>query len=527
MKQRLLALYSLAFLLFLITLFSACSQNKYGWVEGYVADKKGGDPVAGVLVTDIVANMTAITDENGYFRLRAPVGERALVFTKKGYATTRIEGVRVAEEKATYQSTILLEAFDPELPLTPPQIEIKDLETSGDLLKVTFAVSVAEPDRNGLVFTDVSLGTVGGNSGHLNGTVRHERLFGYDGNSTTVELSIAGFSGLVSLHIVSYDVNNNRTEVIRHLELPTTQVEVSPPAPQNLDALAITFGDLAVFGTMSTSPLKEKLIALKEGNLKLSSPKTSLVKPLADERLEKAIYWVELTFNYPADTVPDHFEIWRKRADEKDFRLIARATPWEMQQDVTTYLFRDASPGIAPGVELIYKVVAVLGDKRKESAITSTTPLPVLKVKALEPSDHATGIPLNPVYKMSLENSADLNAVAVIVLDRVQADFSVAYSSPLLVLEGEDGVVDPFDLGGIPHGLVQTDAGYVLADTPLYPHHTYDWQPVAITLDLDEAGERILAVSFGADFFNLLGEGFGLPLGVRDGPVNTFTTGAE
>jgi len=278
---------------------------------------------------------------------------------------------------------------------------------------------------------------------------------------------------------------------------------------------------------MSTGPLKEKLVALKEGNLKLSPPKANEVKPLADERLEKAIYWVELTFTYPTDTVPDHFEIWRKRADEEEFRLIAKATPWEMVQDATTYLFRDASPGIAPGVELTYKVVAVLGDKRAESALASTTPLPVLKVSALEPADHATGVPLSPVYKMSLENSADLNAVAVIVLDRVQADFSVAYLSPLLVLEGEDGVVDPFGLGGIPHGLVETDAGYALAEMPLYPHHTYDWQPVAITLDLDEAGERILAVSFGADFFNLLGESFGLPLGVRDGPVNTFTTGAE
>jgi len=95
----------------------------------------------------------------------------------------------------------------------------------------------------------------------------------------------------------------------------------------------------------------------------------------------------------------------------------------------------------------------------------------------------------------------------------------------VLVLPGADGLVDPFSMGGIPHGLIYLGNGqYGIESIPLQPNHAYDWQPIALTLKLD-ADNNITAVSVAADFFNLVAGSFGVPFGVQDGPANTFVTG--
>jgi hypothetical protein len=123
---------------------------------------------------------------------------------------------------------------------------------------------------------------------------------------------------------------------------------------------------------------------------------------------------------------------------------------------------------------------------------------------------------------MSFENSADLNVCAVIVTDRVQADgANIEYFSPVFVSPGADGEFDPFQgFAGIPHGVVETDSGYALSGAMLQPFHGYDWMPFAVTVSLNDSGQ-IAASSIAADLFNLWG-----PFAAKDGPVNTFVTGA-
>ncbi len=516
-------------------LFSGCGQlvaPQTGWVEGYVSDKKGGDPVPGVVVRVLGGKAQTTTNEHGYYRIQVPAGIRGLSFAKEGYAGARVEGLWVKPKETTYYSTLLLEAFDPTLPTTPPKIRASNPIVDGDQATFTLSVEVAEPERNALTFTDVAVGAVGGSSGHLNKTVRHRRMFGYHGERTEIEVSLAGFSGLVPIHIVSYDLNHNRAELIRYAKVEAEEEEPAPAAPSDLAALALTFGDVAVFGPLGHTPARAALEEVRQGKLaglKTWAPLKNLA-PMADERLKKAVSWVELTFNYPEDApAPDYFEIWRKRnlEGEDRYHLVARATPEETAvEGGEGYLFRDATPGVEPGVELEYKVVAIKGGKEAASEPVKVTPLPAFEVEAKSPADHATNVPRSPLYVMEVKHSADINVIAVIVLDRIQADPSFAYVSPLLFLPGADGVVDPFGLGGIPHGLVEQDDSYALAEMPLAPYHAYDWQPLALTLALNDQGE-LVGASIAADFFNFLGDAFDLPLGVRDGPVHTFVTGAE
>ena len=298
---------------------------------------------------------------------------------------------------------------------------------------------------------------------------------------------------------------------------------LAPTAPENLSAYAVTFGDVSVFGTLGHFSMRRAVELLQKGDLKTLAKMARAARqaPLEDPRLKQAVSWVELSFTYPEDApAPDYFEIWRKLSDEDAFHRIAQVATTDLETD-DGYLYRDASPGVEPGVELSYKVVAVKGDARAESAVVQAKILEPFYVYADSPADHATGVALEPLYQMRVENSADLNLVAVVVIDRIQTDNPVfAFRSPVLVLRGADSPIN------IPHGLVYLGNGqYGIQSMPLLPNHAYDWQPIALTLKLDDSGNPV-AVSVAADFFNFVAKSFGVPFAVEDGPVNTFVTGA-
>ncbi len=493
-----------------------------GWVEGFVVDKKGGDPVAGVQVENPDTKVKVITDAQGHYRIQVPAGVQHLVFHKAGHASARVEGLLVKPGETAYYGTILRPAFDPALPTTPPRLVVSNPYVQDGKAHFTVRVEVAAPNKNALYFTDIAIGAQGGSSGYLNGTVRHQRFFDYQGEHQEMTLSTEGLSGLVPIYVVAYDMNLNRSEAIRYVFVPPAAAE-APTAPENLSAYAVTFGDVSVFGTLGHFSMRRAVELLQKGDLKTLAKMARAARqaPLEDPRLKQAVSWVELSFTYPEDApAPDYFEIWRKLSDEDAFHRIAQVATTDLETD-DGYLYRDASPGVEPGVELSYKVVAVKGDARAESAVVQAKILEPFYVYADSPADHATGVALEPLYQMRVENSADLNLVAVVVIDRIQTDNPVfAFRSPVLVLRGADGPIN------IPHGLVYLGNGqYGIQSMPLLPNHAYDWQPIALTLKLDDSGNPV-AVSVAADFFNFVAKSFGVPFAVEDGPVNTFVTGA-
>lgn len=507
-------------------------------ISGYVVGMKAGEPVAGVTVTIVQTGESATTDAQGYYTIDTKRGRYTLTFTKEGYASSMVTGLLTLEEKTLY-STILRPVFDPEATVEPPvlNLEIPEWYEPGEEITVTVSGAVADPDTNGFQFLDVALGQPGGSSGYLNGYVRHERFFDFDGSDKEVTLETTGYTDFVTVHAVAYDVNGNRTEAIGYVYRSPDATAAAPAEPTDLKAQAVTFGDVAVFGTLSVPGLTGDAVvnALKAGDLDALRGMGEALREAVrsgkaapqNESLDKAITWVDLSWSYdPNATAPEAFEIFRKNGEEGDFFRIGRIAAEDALEDADTgsYAFRDATPGTIPGILLTYRVEAVNGEERAASNEYSVTPLPAFQVQALAPADNSTDADLQPGYVISVENSSTVNFFMAIVLDRVQVDgFNVEYQSPLFVVNGADGEFHPFanyGISGIPHGLIEVDGSYYLTSDALQPFHTYDWQPFAVTAHLNDDGDMD-AVSIGSDFFGLWG-----PFGVEDGPVNTFVTGS-
>jgi len=527
------------FIALLAALISGCGDFPGGkaTISGYVVDMKAGEPVVGSTVEILQTGQTTTTDANGFYAIEVHPGRYSLTFRKEGYATSKVVGL-VTFKAGTRYSTIQRPIFDPAVTNRPPRliVNVPHWYEPGDQVSIKVQGGAQSPSMNHFTFLDVAIGQQGGSSGYLNGFVRHQRVFGFDGSQITVNLSTAGYSDVVPVYTVAYDANGNRTEVISYIYREASGELPQPIAPSSLGGQAVTFGDIAVFGPLSVPSVTASGLAsaLKSGDLDALKSMAHDLRAargnigLMGGELRKTISWVDLQFSYdPSEPRPEAFEIYRKRADEQDFFKIARiaATDALVDEDRGDYAFRDATPGVQPGVRLTYRIDAVNGAKKASSDTFSLTPLAPFYVEAKSPADNSSGADLAPGYLMSFEGSADVNIAAAIVLDRVQADgFNIEYISPILFSPGADGDFNPFanyGFVGIPHGLVENDGHYVITGEVLQPFHAYDWQPLAITASLNDAG-GIEAVSIAADFFDIWGTGFG----VKDGPVNTFVTGS-
>lgn len=533
----------------LLTL-AACSQtatpplNAATWepgtgsVSGYVVNRKAGTDVAGTVVTLAGTEVSTTTDENGFYRLfDIPAGYATLTFTQDGYAASTVEGLRVGDRAETKYDTIQAEAFDPFLPATSPELNVS-LENGssfpgGDEGTLTFSVSgsVAAPDANRFYgLATVGLGQSRGTSGFLNASVPGA-LFGFDGTETLVEgVPTAGFEGDTSVHIVSYDGNFNRTEVVRYVTIGAPADEADLGDVTNLGAFAVTFADTAVFGALGNTGAagfsgfsgRELMKAVRAGDLdalKDFAPTQPGVK--AQDYLDEGLIWADVVFSYEGDTLPTGFRIYRKLIGRPTGGLvpIAQISPAQASLDPenadnTLYSYRDASGGLEAGTETQYRVEAFYGDASSTSGDSFVTPLPILEVDALSPENNATDVSVSPTYDIAVENRDSLLYIGAVVLDRVHAE-----GSPV------EWVFLGGDLSGatelsLPHNLDGT-----AVNEKLQPFHGYDWQPIAATSNGTVADDGTIegenAISVGADFFDLLGLGFG----VSDGPDNTFSTG--
>ena len=530
----------------------AATGTGTGTVSGYVVNRKAGTALEGTTVTVDGVGEVATTNEDGFYSFEAPAGLHTLTFTQDGYATARVEGLAVETGEETRYSTIQQQIFDPFLPVEPPSLSVN--VSNGDLLTgdaednaftVTISGEVVNPNVNGFTFIDISLSQPGGSSGYLNQFVPQQRLFSFEGGPTEVPLSATGFNNATTLHVIGYDLNQNRTELIRYVTVNSNaNASVDLGDIENVSAQAVTFGDTGVFGTQSVSAqtategvglatvtgptaadllkaaqtsdvsgLREQAEALKENAGRLSP----------QGFLDEAITWVDLTYEYDfsAGNFPAAFEVFRKLEGEGDFYSIGRVSVgqayigdlFDAQGQVNEnaqapYLFgfRDASPALQAGLTATYRVEAVAGDEREASDTASTTPLPTFFVNAVSPSNGATGVSVLPNYVLSFEDRSDVVFFGVLVLDRVHADDNF-FEWVAAFFADDTGLTQV----AIPHNF----NGGANTET-LQPYHAYDWQPIAITARADGT-----ALSVAADFYDLFGVGFG----VEDGPVNTFVTG--
>ena len=513
-------------------------QRELGTVSGYVSMRKAGQPVEGTTVSVVGKNITTQTDENGFYSLLAPKGVRILEFRQEGYATSRVEGLRVEAGEETFYDTVQLEIFDPFLPTEPPELNTSvhngdSFTGSGEEDTFSFTVDgeLAEPDVNGFTFTSAALGQSRGNSGYLNQFVPGVS-FDFNGSETEVSLAAAGFEGDTTLHVVTYDLNQNRTEVIRYVEVFSGASSLAKLA--DFSGQAITFGDVAVFGTLgagseeqgrvafTTAEFMEAVRANDRAELERMAQSLAQSDLSAQDFLDEYIIWVDLFFSYDftagAD-LPTAFEVYRQLDGEDDFRLLGQVSPAQADLDPddpqsTAFGYRDATPALQPGLSVTYRVVAVRGESEVQTDTFSVTPLDAFYVDADSPENGATGVPLLPEFEITFRERSDLIYFGVDVLDRVHADDNFREWAAAFLVD-DSGITS----ASIPHNF----NGEAVTET-LQPFHTYDWKPVAITTNGELTDDGVVnetAISVAADFYDFFGVGFG----VTDGPVNTFTTG--
>lgn len=506
-----------------------------GSVSGNVVNRKAGTDLAGTTVALVGTDISTTTDEHGFYRLfNVPAGFVTLSFTQDGYAASAVVGLRVGDGAETKYDTIQAEAFDPFLPAESPQLTVS-LENGATVsggaegvLSFTVTGTVAAPEANRLTLATAGLGVAKAVSGAL-GASEPGVVFGLTPGEAAVELSTAGFSGDTSVHVTAYDLNSNRTEVVRYINVESDAGAGELGTLSELGVFAITYGDTAQFGDFSATRGfrgTELLEAVRTNDvaalqkLARGAQPQSVLKPQG--YLDEGLIWTELTFNYEGDTLPTAFVVYRKLVGRPTGGLvkIGQVSPAQADLDPedpasTLYLYRDASAGLEAGVETNYRVEAVYGDAKVTSGEVSVTPLPILEVEALSPANDETDVSVSPDYEFSVANRSSLLYIGAAVLDRVHAEGTLEWAA---LLTDATGVTE----GAIPHNL----DGSAVNET-LQPFHGYDWQPIALssngTLNEDGSVSGENAISVVADFFDLFGLGLAAP--AMDGPVNTFSTG--
>ncbi|MFC6592745.1 hypothetical protein ACFP81_12570 [Deinococcus lacus] len=479
-------------------------------LSGVVSEGRGQEAVAGATVEAVGLNLKAVTDNNGRWTLKVPGGRTVdLLMTKANHASALVQDLDVS--KTTYLEEVLRPAFDPALTTVPGRMTV-DLANgtavaAGAELKVKIDLDVQDPARNSLMTGIASLEQPGGYSSTMNGSVvRHLFLDARGDNSVTFEAGdFSAYKGEVPVHFVAYDLNGNRTHLIRYVKVEPAAAAAAVVAPTDVKPRAITFADKLTYSPQSLTP--RTLQALSSSGLLERAGLSGDLEPLAAP--EQATLWVDVRFKYPVTAAaPRAFELWRS-ADGTNFSKIVTAAPERVLLDEETgsYRIRDTSSQLTAGEKVHYKVVAVSDAGQAESAVNDVTPLGRFTVDLLSPGQAATGVDLRPIFRWAGQGEAANTYYQVMVLDRIQGEGqSIAWLSE--ELENEHTAVYNFD------GSAKQPS--------LQPYHAYEWELVALTVSEDGK-----AIAVGSDYFNLLGLFANSGASVQSAEVHEFVTGGR
>lgn len=492
---------------------SSCNLTDLGptyTLSGTVTQGRAQEAVAGATVTTNGGILVTTTDANGRFSFSGVSQNATVVAKKAGFGTSTIENVDSSKNGSL--DIVMLPVYDPALATASPKIDISGVQDgdtvgNGDLT-VKLTVTTNDPTQNPLFNGIASLEVPAGTSGTLNrGRVRH--VFGDPRQAqqqvTFTKADFAAYKGDLDMHFVVYDLNGNRTDVIRHVKAAGVANSAAVVAPTDVAPFALTYGDNVTFGAYSVNPAALKALAQGGPQALKRAPGNDLQPQAAPSG--KAL-WVDVDFNYAAEA-PRAFELWRS-TDGTNFTKVVSVLPATalIDKDTGLYRMRDTGGVLTPGVKTYYKVRAVSDAGTADSAVEDVTPLGAFNVKLLSPVQASTGVDRVPIFRWSATGASDKSYYKVIVFDRVQAGESTTAWVSDTVADSTEAVYN-FDGGA--------------ALSRLQPYHAYDWQLAGITVSADEK-----AVSIGADYFNVfqLSPVPGTPSTFsRSGPVNEFVTG--
>lgn len=489
-------------------------------LRGLLVDNNAGAPVAGSLVTVDGSPATAVTDANGAFTLYLPAGTYNLNFSKPGYAASRIEGLQLQTDLGPI-SVIQKRAANPALAATPPALQVTTgaggcggIAAGADFATVTAAsgcvpfriTATAQGSGNMMRYIYAGLGKTPG-SGYLTSPrfIWSADVNGPDtGDQTLTGTSVAGISGATTFEVVAYDVNDNRVHRIYYLNFSQSTSGPTVTPVSNFQVLSVTLAQAIGF----YGPPKP---------VSLQVPGTSGISlqgaPSADSTL-----WVELSWAYNTTPNPDRFEVWRS-SDGNTFSKIATLGG-------TARTFRDASPSLAVGQRVYYRVDAV-GSSTAAGPVLATTPLDRFTVSLLSPAKNQTGVSVQPTLSWRVSQKVgDRRLFAPFILDYPQQGEYLIWAPGLLSTPTLFSDTDLNVSGNTYSVAYNADSSAALAR--LEAHHAYSFDLSAAAVGLDPSDpSRIESISIAQDLWNifhpLVACNFGGP--VCTGEWNEFVTG--
>lgn len=475
MDQRL----SLGLLMGFLLLLTGCALfegEKASQITGYVVNANSGEPVAGSrvwvhgLTTDFMS--VVVTDSQGRFRVRVPPDRYELNLSKKGYAGSHVIGLN-AQEPTTVR-IVQREVFNPKWSTRPPQIKLTGVE-DGDELQGEISYRVDASGDNDIQYIYVALGKTPGSA-----FLTSPRLIFIETPTTgdqTLDPRLFGVHGKTTFEVVVYDLNGNRTHLIREITIVPPEGLVTPP--KELRAIAVTLGkQIEFFGL--------------EGQ---AAPANANV-------------YVQLDWKGSSTLNLTGYRIWRSFDGER-FESLAT-----VHAGRTSYM--DADPRLSIGRWVYYRVTAFRGgDESEPSNIVKTRPLEPFDVRLLSPKDGATDVSRIPTFRWEPTRKVGrYQLYGLILWDTVlgEASFWITPDPPNFVINrtsyrwNEDGRMN---------------------DTPwetLQPQRLYEWE-VAYAIAVDDLLNPT-AVSVAINRFGLENEKIPInPIEIEATDNFSFTTG--
>jgi len=365
-----------------------------GTIEGHVVNHLSGEPVVGSRVTAFPSGgdipeywvgsdyfgPLGTTNAAGYYRLVVPEGMYTVEFRKYGFATSRVEGVKVGSTARI--DVVQRPVASPTWSLEPPKVTITGV-AEGDTVIGPISVKVDAHGPNDIQHIYAAFGKMPGAA--LLTAPRAVFSDTYTTGTFSIDPATYGVSGDTTFEVVVYDWNDNRTHVIyRVFVTPGVDGPVSPP--------------LAPIANILVDPLRGVLIG----------PETALAvtlgKQIAFFGLDPAAappganLYVELRWRRsPHDLAPvtgDGYRIYRRLAHEADFRLLYTVNA----TGALAYIYRDSTPDLMVGLTAFYRITYFRGTAESAPLEASATPLPTWDVKLVSPADEVTGVAHLPTF---------------------------------------------------------------------------------------------------------------------------------
>jgi len=338
-------------------LFEAAPASQ---ITAFVTNSTGGEPVAGSTV--VLRGLTtgtqykALTNREGRFSLRVAPDRYEIRLSKPGYAGSRVVGLDAHEPISL--RIVQREAFNPRWSTRPPEITLEGVR-DGDKFqgKIPYRVDVVAD--NDVQYIYVALGKTPGASF----LTAPRYIFVETPSTGDQELDPRPFGarGPTTFEVVVYDLNGNRTHLIRYITV--VPLEGFPVSPQELKAIAVTLGKQVRFFGLGGQMV----------------PKGSNI-------------YVQLSWK-PSDT-PDitGYRVWRS-FDGETFEPIGTVHAGQ-----TRYM--DADPRLSVGQWVYYYVTALRGgDESEPSNVAKTRPLAPFDVRLVTPADEAKDVSRTPTFR--------------------------------------------------------------------------------------------------------------------------------